>query len=72
MSSHAAQMLSLIIAGAIATGCLALVDFKETCYSDSECSSGLFCNNGSCTDTCNESSNCGPSKQCNLSLQKCI
>lgn len=61
-----------LLAAALATSCLALVDFKETCHADSDCGSGLFCNDGSCTDTCNEYSNCGQDKTCSPTTSKCV
>lgn len=53
-------------------GCLAMVDFKETCVTDSACASGLFCNDGQCTDTCSDNSNCGSGKTCDASSHKCV
>lgn len=52
-------------------GCLALVDFQETCQSDSDCPSGNFCNNNHCSGTCNKYSNCGAGMQCDAQLNKC-
>jgi hypothetical protein len=69
-----ARALSLGVTGALLLlglhGCLALVDFKETCLTDSDCASGLTCNSGQCTDSCNEYSNCGSGKYCDKN--KCV
>jgi len=67
--ARSAWLMSVLF---LVTGCLALVDFKETCLTDSDCASGLLCNSGQCTNSCNAYSNCGANMQCDLQLNKCV
>jgi hypothetical protein len=70
------RALSLGVIGALLLfslhGCLALVDFKETCLVDSDCAAGLLCNGGQCTDSCNQYSDCGSGKTCDSTSKKCV
>jgi hypothetical protein len=75
MSHWVSRACGAVLAALFATGtgCLAAIDFKETCLTSSECAAGLFCNGGQCTDTCDPlESNCGAGKQCDSVTSKCV